>query len=67
MLVARTPNPHHQSGSRHFPRESALRALLLCTMVATCGGTEEPPPPPDPARIAEGREIFWCDTFGDES
>lgn len=47
-------------------------ALLLATLLGACSGdpsrasTDLPPPELDPVLVAQGREIFRYDTFGDE-
>ncbi|HEX9172343.1 MAG TPA: c-type cytochrome [Telluria sp.] len=52
-----------------FPKRSRL-PVLICTaaMLAACSSNDTPHnPAPDPRLIAQGREIFRFDTFGDEA
>jgi len=45
-------------------------AALVAALAAACGGSSgqaESSPAPDPAKIAEGKQIFRFDTFGDET
>jgi len=45
-------------------------AALVAVLAAACGGSSgqaESSPAPDPAKIAEGKQIFRFDTFGDET
>lgn len=49
-----------------LPRRAA--ALLTATLAACGGGNgDAPPPPPSEAQLAEGRQTFRHDTFGDEA
>ena len=57
----------------HFPRflprrRPLLAAALVSVLLAACGGGGgEGDAPPDPQLVAQGREIFRHDTFGDEA
>ena len=49
-----------------------LRTIILMVGAALVGGcsddnTEPPPPTLDPALVAQGKDIFRFDTFGDET
>jgi len=46
------------------PRVTAALGIVACALLA-CGGSSNDGP--DPALIAEGRQIFRFDTFGDEA
>ncbi|HYC36157.1 MAG TPA: c-type cytochrome [Usitatibacter sp.] len=51
-------------------RNNNLIICLAASALAACsngGGTEATAPPADPALIAQGKEIFRFDTFGDET
>jgi mono/diheme cytochrome c family protein len=54
---------------RSFARWGGLAVLAAIAVVASCdrdAPTEPQPVPLDPALVAEGKEIFRFDTFGDE-
>jgi len=57
--------------ARRLGRAGAVAGvLLLSALVLKCGTPTGPPlplPPLDPELVAEGREIFRFDTFGDET
>jgi mono/diheme cytochrome c family protein len=50
-------------------KNAASSGLATLLLVAGCGSHHEASnaPPPDPALIAQGKEIFRFDTFGDET
>jgi mono/diheme cytochrome c family protein len=51
-----------------FTRTTAAAAIVLLS--AACGsdhGADAPHAPPDPALVAEGKQIFRYETFGDEA
>ena len=45
----------------------ATLCLILSLLLAACGGSSSSAPQPDPALLAEGKQTFRYDTFGDET
>ncbi|MBK0394703.1 c-type cytochrome [Ramlibacter algicola] len=44
-----------------------LAALVATLALWSCGGSDDPAAPLDPKLLAEGRQVFRFDTFGDEA
>jgi len=56
------------SGSDLARRLKMMGRVAACGLLASaCSGSRTPEAPPDPAVVAQGKEIFRFDTFGDES
>jgi len=51
-------------------RAAGAATLVGCSvavLIPACGGSLSAPEPPDPALVAEGKDIFRFDTYGDET
>ena len=60
---------HDAARTRNFARSSSLRwltAVAAASLLAACGGSSDQPPD-DAALVAQGRQIFRFETFGDEA
>lgn len=44
-----------------------LVGCILAALMVACGDGPSGPEPPDPGQVAEGKDIFRFDTFGDET
>ena len=52
---------------RYVRSAAALASAAAALSLAACGSADTPGATPDPAVVAEGKQIFRYDTFGDES
>src|SRR5687767_7816628 len=66
-VIERFPVPHESGSAQRWLR--LAMALSSTALMLACGDSTEPPEgerPLDPQLVAEGKEIFRYDSFGDE-